>query len=119
MRIKKITHQTSLKYPHQNSNHSLQTEIFNVPRCALGHMSTPMRNNIEPTRKIMVIINVYPSMPLMVKGSSGGGGGFGAGQLNSQSTQLQAGVLLCNQYKIIDFKPEILCKKSLKRYDKN
>lgn len=36
-------------------------------------------------------MNAYPSWPIILKGPSFGGAGFGAGQLATQSTQLQAG----------------------------
>jgi len=50
-----------------------------------------VRNTSDPTAQIMPITTATPSKPSMVNGFGGSGSGGGEGQLDSQSTQLQAG----------------------------
>lgn len=55
-------------------------------------MTTASMKRADPAKKIITIVKAYPSYPATLKGSGFGGAGGGAGQLSSQSTQLQAGV---------------------------
>lgn len=64
-----------------------------LPSLSLAEQTTTDRRNIaEPTIKITTIEKAYPSYPAILNGPGFGGDGGGAGQLSSQSTQLQAGV---------------------------
>jgi hypothetical protein len=57
----------------------------------LQQQNSAVRNTIDPTAQIMPITTETPSKPNIVYGFGGSGSGGGTGQLDSQSTQLQAG----------------------------
>lgn len=77
----------------KNSNTQLQ-KSYSPPE-GPEQQNTPIKKSNVPIINTIAITNSYPSKPSMVNGNSAGGSGAGAGQLASQSTQEQAGVLSC------------------------